>query len=111
LFGSFISDPSNPVVLEIKKQKMETSLEILERSIRRMIEDLRMTKEKNGYDFVSLLNLVEIVNEISRLKEKEERDLNDAFEFGRRTVEGQDKILNYYNQIFKENKDGRESNL
>ncbi len=76
-----------------------------------MIEDLRMTKEKNGYDFVSLLNLVEIVNEISRLKEKEERDLNDAFEFGRRTVEGQDKILNYYNQIFKENKDGRESNL
>jgi hypothetical protein len=90
---------------------METSLEILEKSIRRMIEDLRMTKEKNGYDFVSLLNLMEIVNEISKLKEKEERDLNDAFEFGKRAGEEQDKILNYYNQIFKEKKDGRESNL
>jgi hypothetical protein len=90
---------------------METSLEILERSIRRMIEDLRMTKEKNGYDFVSLLNLMEIVNEILKLKEKEERDLNDAFEFGKRTGEGQSRILNYYEQIFKEKKDGRESNL
>jgi hypothetical protein len=90
---------------------METSLEILERSIRKMIEDLRMTKEKNGYDFVSLLNLMEIVNEISKLKEKEERDLNDAFEFGKRAGEKQDKILNYYEQIFKEKKDGRESNL
>ncbi len=90
---------------------METSLEILERSIRKMIEDLRMTKEKNGYDFVSLLNLMEIVNEISKLKEKEERDLNDAFEIGKRAGEKQDKILNYYEQIFKEKKDGRESNL
>jgi hypothetical protein len=90
---------------------METSLEILEKSIRRMIEDLRMTKEKNGYDFVSLLNLMEIVNEISKLKEKEERDLNDAFEFGKKSGEEQDKILNYYSQIFKEKKDGRESNL
>ncbi len=76
-----------------------------------MIEDLRMTKEKNGYDFVSLLNLMEIVNEILKLKEKEERDLNDAFEFGKRTGEGQSRILNYYEQIFKEKKDGRESNL
>jgi fibronectin type 3 domain-containing protein len=90
---------------------METSLEILEKSIRRMIEDLRMTKEKNGYDFVSLLNLMEIVNEISKLKEKEERDLNDAFEFGKRSREEQEKIINYYSQIFKEKKDGRESNL
>jgi hypothetical protein len=97
--------------LEVKNKKMETSLEILERSIRKMIEDLRMTKEKNGYDFVSLLNLMEIVNEISKLKEKEERDLNDAFEIGKRAGEKQDKILNYYEQIFKEKKDGRESNL
>ncbi len=80
---------------------METSLETLERSIRKMMEDLRMTKEKNGYDFVSLLNLMEIVKEISRLREKEIKDLNEAFKTGIEIGPSGERI-DYYSEIFKE---------